>query len=498
MNYLVLARKYRPHSFSEVVGQKIIIETLKRALSVKKISHAFLFAGARGVGKTTVARLLAKALLCENGVTSDSCQICFNCIEINNGSCLDVIEIDAASNTGVDSMRDLLNITRYQPVKARYKIFIVDEIHMLSINAFNALLKTLEEPPLYVKFILATTEVHKIPATILSRCQRYDFKKVTVKDLFVHLKNVAKMEQISIDEAALSFISKNADGSVRDSLSLLEQIGNFAGKVITLPDILGLVGIPESVTVEKTIDCLLRRDVIQCLDICDNLERFGFDLRQFLNSVLSKVRVICLSVYLAPLDNLENLTIEEIKWIKDVIKLCDYTDIQFLFDVLLETASEMGKSQHSKLVLELAFIKIINRLRINKHDENTEQILFFGKKNCRINGVKSMKLNEFIKLLSEKMPITAYHLRYAKLKNNVLEFNEKFHFSRIQQISSDSHFKTASIQVFGCLLGVALVEEFDFISKKENLKKQFLDMPDIKNAISIFGGDIKVTEKPEP
>ena len=228
MSYLVLARKWRPQTFEEVVGQEHVTRTLRNAIQSGRIAHAFLFTGPRGVGKTTIARLLAKALNCEQGPTPSPCNSCSNCTEITAGSSMDVLEIDGASHTGVDNVRDITEGVQYQPAKSRFRVVIIDEVHMLSNAAFNALLKTLEEPPAHVKFIFATTESHKILQTILSRCQRYDFKRIPLRNLIAQLTALGKDEGFAFNDVGISLIAREADGSLRDAESLLEQVATWS------------------------------------------------------------------------------------------------------------------------------------------------------------------------------------------------------------------------------------------------------------------------------
>jgi DNA polymerase-3 subunit gamma/tau len=234
MSYLVLARKWRPQTFDEIVGQSTVVRTLKNALATGRIGHAFLLSGARGVGKTTTARILAKALNCSSseGITADPCGRCASCTEITGGTSLDVQEIDGATHNGVEQVRELRESARYNPARDRYKIWIIDEVHMLSTGAFNALLKTLEEPPPRVKFIFATTEYHKIPDTILSRCQQYDFRMIPARELAAHLRRVAQGESVNISDEAIGRIARAAEGSVRDALSLFDQVLSFSGDTV--------------------------------------------------------------------------------------------------------------------------------------------------------------------------------------------------------------------------------------------------------------------------
>ncbi|MEJ2068394.1 MAG: DNA polymerase III subunit gamma/tau, partial [Deltaproteobacteria bacterium] len=260
MSYLVIARKYRPKTFDEVVGQGHVSRTLKNAIKIGRIAHAYLFSGPRGVGKTTVARIMAKALNCENGPTPDPCNKCKMCTGINEGSVTDVYEIDGASNTGVDDIRELRDNVRYLPASGRYNIYIIDEVHMLSINAFNALLKILEEPPAHVIFIFATTEPHKIPVTILSRVQRFDFRRLSLAEITGSLSQIAKEEGIKITDGALIIISREAEGSMRDAQSLMDQVVGFAGKEVTEADVREVLGLTDRELLFRMAGALMKKD----------------------------------------------------------------------------------------------------------------------------------------------------------------------------------------------------------------------------------------------
>jgi len=260
MEYRVLARKYRPTNFDDLIGQEVLVRTLSNAIAQGRVAHAFLLTGIRGIGKTTTARIIARALNCEQGPTINPCGVCSQCVGIADDRNVDVIEMDAASRTGVDAMRDLIESVRYMPSSARYKIYIIDEVHMLSTSAFNALLKTLEEPPSHVKFIFATTEIHKIPVTILSRCQRFDLKRITTEMLAQHLKNICGKEQVGAEDAALTLIATAAEGSVRDALSLLDQAIARANP-ITEADVRTMIGAADNTATFALLESLLSGDV---------------------------------------------------------------------------------------------------------------------------------------------------------------------------------------------------------------------------------------------
>ncbi len=280
MSYLVLARKYRPQNFDELVGQAHITELLRKSIASGRIAHAFLFCGPRGIGKTSCARILAKSLNCHNGPTLKPCGECPACQEIANGNSFDVIEIDGASNRGIDEIRTLRENVKFAPSYGRYKIYIVDEVHMLTTDAFNALLKTLEEPPEHVKFIFATTEVQKVPATILSRCQRFDFKRIQVEIIMANLKSICVKENLKANEEALFAIAKAAQGSMRDALSVLDQLSALSDKGIDAADVFSMLGMVEIEFLFDLTDALIARSCVKALDTFNQIIERGKDIKQ--------------------------------------------------------------------------------------------------------------------------------------------------------------------------------------------------------------------------
>jgi DNA polymerase III subunit gamma/tau len=280
MSYLVLARKYRPQSFSQLIGQDHITQLLSKAIEGNRIAHAFLFCGPRGIGKTSTARIMAKSLNCQNGPTLTPCGTCFACQEIANGNSFDVIEIDGASNRGIDEIRTLRENVKFAPAYGRYKIYIVDEVHMLTTEAFNALLKTLEEPPEHVKFIFATTEANKVPATILSRCQRFDFKRIPADTTIGNLKDICQKEKLKIDDAALFAIAKASQGSMRDALSILDQLSALGQEGIDSQDVYSMLGIVETELLFALTDALVAKDCVEALKVFNDIVERGKDIKQ--------------------------------------------------------------------------------------------------------------------------------------------------------------------------------------------------------------------------
>ncbi len=357
MSYLVLARKWRPQTFEEVVGQQPVIRTLQNAIERNRIPHAIIFSGVRGVGKTTLARLVAKALNCQEGPTKAPCNSCAHCTEITAGSAIDLHEIDGASNRGIQEIRELKENIRFFPTKSRYKVIIIDEVHMLTTEAFNALLNTLEEPPAHVIFMFATTELHKIPITILSRCQRYELQKVSSRDLFAFFAKIAREEKIRISEWALNIIVREAGGSVRDGLSLLDQIFSFGGEEITDEDVTEVLGLVDSQVISSMAEAVLNGDLGAGLRILEETSAFGVDLKRLANDLLYYFRslLIC-RVSGAPqkLLDLPDLELEELLRIG-----ADHTveTLQLYFNMLLKGVEAMQYSSHPRLAFEMALIR---------------------------------------------------------------------------------------------------------------------------------------------
>jgi DNA polymerase III subunit gamma/tau/DNA-binding YbaB/EbfC family protein len=358
MSYLVLARKYRPMTFEDLVGQQHVCQTLGNAIKTGRIHHAFLFTGARGVGKTSAARIFAKALNCEAGLSAQPCNRCQSCLEITAGQGLDVFEIDGASNTGVDDIRDLRDNIRYLPSRSRFKIFIIDEVHMLSINAFNALLKTLEEPPEHAKFIFATTEPHKIPVTILSRCQRFDFRKIALPLIRERLQQIAAAEHIVISERSLTLVARRGEGSMRDALSTFDQVIAFCGEDIRDEDVQGLLGMVDRRLLLDTVEGVLGRDGRRVLDAVQRIDDLGYSFRQFCRELVEVFRsLVILGVVDEPAELLD-ATDEELAALRQLANLAGLEDLQRAVTVLVRTEGDLAGSSFPRLALEMALVRL--------------------------------------------------------------------------------------------------------------------------------------------
>ena len=365
MQYQVLARKYRPQSFHEIVGQEHISRTLLNALRGGRVAHAFLFSGPRGSGKTTTARILAKALNCHADISGEPCGKCPACLEIAAGNCMDVLEIDAASNTGVENVRGLIEQIQYNPARDRNKIFIIDEVHMLSNSAFNALLKTLEEPPANVVFIMATTEYHKIPATILSRCQQYSFKLIPFPLILKHLSDVALAEKIQISRDALEQIVFAGGGSMRDAMSALDQVVAFSGLSVRDEDVNMLLGLIEPALLGETVRAVAGNNGDALLQIVARLIETGQDLQNFCRRLLAQFRN--LAVLKAGVSDPSLLGVPEslVADLKLQAELFSREDLLRLFDAFLKTEGDLKYSAQARFQLEMGLIELaqIRRLR---------------------------------------------------------------------------------------------------------------------------------------
>jgi len=366
MDYQVSARKYRPATFHDVIGQPHVVQTLSNAIANKRIAHAFLFSGTRGVGKTTMARILAKALNCEEGPTATPCGTCTTCSEITQGTSVDVIEIDGASNTSVDDVRELRENVKFTPFRGAYRIYIIDEVHMLSNSAFNALLKTLEEPPSHVVFIFATTEIHKIPATILSRCQHYNFRRIPKSEIVSRLRYVVDQDGISMEDRSLGSIARAAQGSMRDALSLLDQAIAYGGKTVRHSDLEVLLGAIPQEHVRMMIRAIVTQETAAAISTIAQLLDQGHDLRAYCTELVEYLRHLLVAAVVPPqgLQRLIDLSEDELRQIGEDAKAFSADQLQELFRLFSQAEDGLRLSAHPRFVLEVTAVRATRLGRI--------------------------------------------------------------------------------------------------------------------------------------
>ena len=506
--YQVLARKYRPKIFDEIIGQDAIIQTLKNAVVNDRVSHAYIFTGTRGVGKTSIARILAKSINCVKGPTADPCGVCSACIQIQNGNSVDVIEIDGASNTGVDSIRDLKESIIYSPQSLKFKIYIIDEVHMLSNSAFNALLKTLEEPPAHAKFVFATTEIHKVPETILSRCQRFNFKRIPTGIIFEKLKEIALAEDVSVTDENLMIIASMADGSLRDSLSIFDTAISHFGKNIK-EDVSTVLGLTNKAIISKLVSAIFMEDYENGIKAAREIYESGADIRQFMKQAAFYIRNI-LIVKLKYKDLIYDLTNEEINTLIPLAEQKSTEELLDMIDIMINADIKYQRVSSPLLMLELTLFRLfsipqkknvqelINKINnfntandIETHVEHTGLMKQNVSNNNKINegGIapdtadiknvnltpnKSSKLDNGNAALIEHEKLFDHFLKTDEKLNKINKETEKINYKETAKIIDDS--QTAGYQ--------------------HNKKQDKKDADGIiKNIKEIFGNDIEKIEK---
>ena len=370
MSYTVFALKWRPKNFDEIVGQNHIVATLKNAIQDNRLAHAYIFAGPRGVGKTSTARILAKALNCKDGPTLNPCQKCPSCLEITNGRSLDCIEIDGASNRGIDEIRVLRENVKFSPTSGKFKVYIIDEVHMLTTEAFNALLKTLEEPPEFVKFIFATTHPHKVAPTILSRCQRFDFRRIPAMEIASQLEKISVAEKIKVEKEVLFAIAKSSDGSMRDAESVLDQLASFTREKISLKDVISVLGLVEQEALFELTEKIIQKDAKGSLGLLNNIIDEGKDIGVFLSNLIEHFRNLMIAKVTKADAKLIDLPQEACERLLKQSEAFSLEEIFTVFNILVNT-QEMAKRLDSlRIPLEISLVRL-------SHDKRGSVVLPF-------------------------------------------------------------------------------------------------------------------------
>lgn len=402
MSYLVLARKWRPQTFDDVVGQPHVTKTLQNAIRSGRIAHAYLFTGARGVGKTSVARILAKSLNCEREALLRPCNQCSNCREITQGNSVDVLEIDGASNRGIDNIRELRETVRYRPAKSPLKIYTIDEVHMLTTEAFNALLKTLEEPPAHVLFLFATTEPHKIPSTILSRCQRFDFRRISTQQIVKHLSEMILREEVNISDAVLFAVAREADGSMRDAQSLLEQLLTLSGDGLGDDEVLDVLGVVDRRSVHRVAQAILTGDVRACLEVVSDLYRRGIDSRRFCQQLCDHFRNLLFISYGEGDGSVQmELPEGERKALVEEAARTTSESLFLYFQMVLRGEEEIRRSSLPRITLEMLLLRMTQLPRLESLDTVIHKLALLDE---RLSCSEAPKVDQLPPTASASLP----------------------------------------------------------------------------------------------
>ena len=467
--YQALYRKYRPNTFEQVVGQKIVVQTLINAIKNNKLTHAYLFAGPRGTGKTSIAKILAKTINCENlnGVTP--CNKCVNCTQFNNKQMIDIIEIDAASNNGVDEIRELKSKVNLVPNTGKYKIYIIDEVHMLTVGAFNALLKTLEEPPSHIVFVLATTEPQKIPATILSRCQRFDFKKIPAQLIFEHLKEVSKDENLNITEDAIFEIARLADGGMRDALSMLDQVSSFTSEKITINEVHEVNGTLPQVEIKKMILDLFDKNISEVLKKIDSYNNDGKNLAKLIEEIMNFLKNVLL--YRNALEYLKEINSNYDIYNIDV----DNNYIINCIEIFNEALNVMKKTVNQKIILETTMIKLINIDSKTINVSNTQ-------KEIKTESIEKTKVS--ISIQNDKKEISSSEKEIRRLIENEI-------LTKVNDEVKESLKEVKKIRINNALSGFNKKNLLEFKEKLEQIRNLILDPTYNYEASMVLDGKLK-------
>lgn len=483
--YQALYRKYRPKNFDDVVGQEVIIKTLSNAISNNKVSHAYLFTGPRGTGKTSIAKIYAKILNCEHLENLNPCEECVSCTQINNNQNIDVIEIDAASNNGVDEIREIRNKVGLVPSNSKYKIYIIDEVHMLTTQAFNALLKTLEEPPAHIIFIFATTEPHKIPRTILSRCQKFDFKKISNKNIVSRLRHIANIESIDITDEALNEIAVLADGGLRDSIGMLDQAVSYSSDTITLQDVHDINGTVDKEEIRSFISCILEKDMVSLLEKIEAYEEQGRNIVKITQELIDELKNIILY------SNVPEYFEEKEEYYETIKQKITNSQIYNYIHSLSELIGNMKNSSNNKILLEIEIIKMVDEpesvVVVQQSVKSVSQPKTEIKQNeSKVETVKAVNAPIDMPVMEES--VVEIEMKPKKKKIDVS--------SSLSEEARNSLEEIKKVRINNALVSVSQKNRNLFKEKLEELKELLMN-PDYSKLISLlFDGELKaISEK---
>ena len=475
-----LYRAYRPQTFKDVVGQEHIIKTLKNQIENGNVGHAYLFCGTRGTGKTSTAKIFARAVNCIDSVNEEPCNECEVCKDILNDNIMDVIEIDAASNNSVDDVREIRENVKYTPAKCKYKVYIIDEVHMLSQGAFNALLKTLEEPPSYVIFILATTEPHKIPATILSRCQRFDFKRVTVQDMSSRMKEICEDVNIEVDERALNLIARNSQGALRDALSILDQCMSFSDDKIEYKDVVDLLGTVNIEQLFEMAEYVIKEDTKKCLEILNEFVIWGKDIKNLIDDLIDHFRNLMICKVSTELDEIISLPEETIEQLKAQSNLIETNDIIRILNILSEAQDNIKSSSNPRVLAEVSIMKLSQPMfdeskeSLIKRLANLEEIIKSGNIKITTDNTTSTVESQVTTGVENKQP-EVEEVYYEEVKSEDVKLVEKSWENILMNIKKDKNMPVYAIlreakdfNVYANDLYIIFDDNFAFAKNKLN------------------------------
>ena len=475
-----LYRAYRPQTFKDVVGQEHIIRTLKNQIENGNVGHAYLFCGTRGTGKTSTAKIFARAVNCIDSVNEEPCNECEVCKDILNDNIMDVIEIDAASNNSVDDVREIRENVKYTPAKCKYKVYIIDEVHMLSQGAFNALLKTLEEPPSYVIFILATTEPHKIPATILSRCQRFDFKRVTVQDMSSRMKEICEDVNIEVDERALNLIARNSQGALRDALSILDQCMSFSDDKIEYKDVVDLLGTVNIEQLFEMAEYVIKEDNKKCLEILNEFVIWGKDIKNLIDDLIDHFRNLMICKVSTELDEIISLPEETIEQLKAQSSLIETNDIIRILNILSEAQDNIKSSSNPRVLAEVSIMKLSQPMfdeskeSLIKRLANLEEIIKSGNIKITTDNTTSTVESQVTTGVENKQP-EVEEVYYEEVKSEDVKLVEKSWENILMNIKKDKNMPVYAIlreakdfNVYANDLYIIFDDNFAFAKNKLN------------------------------